>query len=252
MRQTPMVLALLLAGTAGAAVADTTAEAEERSWKASAEFGLAVASGNADSETVNGRFEFLREEDRWFYGLNAAALRAKADNQLSANRFDVGLKLGYDFSERTYGFGSLRYENDDFASYEYQVVAAAGVGYRFIDSERTTLVGELGPGVRRWQPIDALQGTPPVIVAFAEQTDSIIRGSLDLQHQLTPTASIGNRLLAESGGGSTFIQNDLGLTVKMSERFALKAGYQVRHTTDVPPDIEKTDTLFTTNLVLGF
>ena len=252
MRKTPMLIALLLAGAAHPAIAETPAESDERSWKASAEFGLAVASGNAESETVNGRFEFLREEDRWFYGLNAAALRAKADDQLSANRLDVGLKLGYDFSERAYAFGSLRYENDDFASYEYQVVAAAGVGYRFIDSERTTLVGELGPGVRRWQPIDALQGTPPVVVRFAEQTDSIVRGSLDLQHQLTPTTSIGNRLLAESGGGSTFLQNDLGLTVKMSERFALKAGYQVRHTTEVPPDIEKTDTLFTTNLVLGF
>jgi putative salt-induced outer membrane protein YdiY len=38
----------------------------------------------------------------------------------------------------------------------------------------------------------------------------------------------------------------------MSERLALKAGYELRHTTEVPVGIEKTDTVFTTNLVVGF
>jgi putative salt-induced outer membrane protein len=225
---------------------------EDRSWSGNAEFGLAIASGNADSETINGKFAFLREEDRWFYGLNAAGLRAKSDDQLSANRYEAGLKLGYDFTGRTYLFGSLRYENDDFASYEYQSIAAVGVGYRFIDAERTTLLGEIGPGARRFQPIDALVGTPPVLTPVDAETDSIVRGSLDFKHALTGNTALTNLLLAESGGGSTFLQNDLGVAVQMSERFALKAGYQVRHTTEVPEGIEKTDTLFTTNLVVGF
>jgi putative salt-induced outer membrane protein len=224
----------------------------DRSWSGQAEFGLAIASGNADSETVNGKFAFLREEDRWFYGVNAAALRAESDDQLSANRYEAGLKLGYDFSERAYTFGTLRYENDDFASYESQLIASAGVGYRFIDSERTALLAELGPGVRRWQPIDGLAGTPPVLTSFDTETDAIVRGSLDFRHQLTATTALTNLLLAESGSGSTFVQNDLGVAVQMSDRYALKAGYQVRHTTEVPQGIEKTDTLFTTNLVVGF
>lgn len=224
----------------------------DRDWSGTAEFGLAIASGNAESETVNGKFAFLREEDRWFYGVNAAALRAESDDQLSANRYDVGLKLGYDFTPRAYTFGSLRYENDDFASYESQLIASAGLGYRFLDGDRTTLVGEIGPGVRRWQPIDAFVGTPPVRTSFDVETDAIARGSLDFKHALTANATLTNLLLAESGGGSTFLQNDLGMAVQMSDRYALKAGYQVRHTTDVPVGVKPTDTLFTTNLVLGF
>lgn len=245
----PLTLALLAALPTAALAQDN---ADDRSWSGTAEFGLAIASGNADSETINGKFAFLREEDRWFYGLNAAALRAKADDQLSANRYEAGLKLGYDFTERTYLFGTLRYENDDFASYEYQSIASLGVGYRFVDSERTSLLGEIGPGARRVQPIDALIGTPPVLTPVDAETSSIVRGSLDFKHQLTANTSLTNLLLAESGGGSTFLQNDLGVAVQMSERFALKAGYQVRHTTEVPVGIEKTDTLFTTNLVVGF
>jgi putative salt-induced outer membrane protein len=231
---------------------DLEERAESRGWSGEAEFGLAIASGNADSETVNGKFAFLREEERWFYGLNAAALRAKSDDELSANRYQLGAKLGYDFSEDFYGFGTLRYERDDFASYEYQGVASAGVGYRFIDTRRTLLLGEFGPGLRRSQPIDELVGTPPVLTSFDAETDAIARGSLDFKHELTANTTLTNLLLAESGDGSTFLQNDLGIAVQMSERFALKAGYQVRHTTEVPEGIEKTDTLFTTNLVVGF
>jgi putative salt-induced outer membrane protein len=225
---------------------------EERSWSGTAEFGLAIASGNADSETINGKFAFLREEDRWFYGINASALRAESDDQLSANRYEAGLKLGYDFTRRAYLFGTLRHENDDFASYDYQSIASLGVGYRFIDREGTSLLAEIGPGARRFQPIDALVGTPPVLTAFDAETDAIVRGSLTLKHRLSPTTRIANEVLVETGSGSTFIQNDLSLRVRMSERLALKAGYELRHTTEVPVGIEKTDTLFTTNLVVGF
>lgn len=244
--RTPLTLALL------AALPLAAHAGEDRSWKATAEFGLAVASGNAESETLNGRLEFLREEDRWFYGVNAAALRAKADDALSANRYDLGLRLGYDFSARSYLAGSLRYEADDFAAFEHQLVAAAGFGHRFIDSERTALVGEIGPGLRRVQPIDALLGTPPVPTPVDAKTDTIVRGTLDYRHGFNASTTLSNRLLAESGGGSTFVQNDLGVSVQMSERLALKAGYQIRHTTDVPAGVERTDRLLTTNLVVGF
>ena len=44
----PLTLALLAALPFAAQAEDT------RSWSGTAEFGLAIASGNADSETVNG------------------------------------------------------------------------------------------------------------------------------------------------------------------------------------------------------
>ena len=247
------LIALALAPTpADAAEGPDDDDGDRRSWTAKAELGLAVTSGNSTSETLNGRFEFLREEDRWFYGLNASMLRAKADDALSANRFELGLRLGYDFNDRSYLAGSLRHEADDFAAFEHQLVAAASLGYRFIDSERTTLVGEIGPGLRRVQPIDALVGTPPVATPAGPRTDTIARGSLDYRHQVTATTALTNRLLAESGGSVTFLRNDFGVTVRMSERLALGAGYQLRHTTEVPAGVEKTDRLLTTHLVVGF
>jgi putative salt-induced outer membrane protein len=47
-------------------------------------------------------------------------------------------------------------------------------------------------------------------------------------------------------------QNDLSLQVQIDERFALKTGLQFRHNTEVPDGIDKTDTLLTTNIIVGF
>jgi putative salt-induced outer membrane protein len=226
--------------------------AEAKSWSGSAELGLAIASGNADSETLNGKFRFKREMERWFYTLEAAALRAESNDALSANRYEAGSKFGYRFSERAYSFGALRHEDDDFAAFRWQTVVSGGLGYTFLDDERTKLQVEGGPGVRRVQPVDVLVGLPPVPTRVDAETDTVLRGTLTYSRRIGENTQLANDLLVESGGGSTFLKNDLGLTVQMTERLALKAAYQVRHTTEVPEPLKKTDTLFTTNLVVGF
>lgn len=248
----PPTLVLLAALPAVAHAAGSAPTRDDRGWSGQAEFGLAIASGNADSETANGRFTFTREARRWFYTLNAAALRTKAEEQLSANRFELGGKYGYKFTDRAYLFGSFRHDRDDFAAYEWQTVFSTGLGYRFIDSERTTLVVEGGPGVRRVQPVDLLVGTPPVATPVDAESDAVLRGTVRFEHALGATSRLGNDLLLESGGGNTFLQNELGLTVRMNERYALKAGYQLRRNSRVPAGVENTDRLFTTNLVVGF
>ena len=48
------------------------------------------------------------------------------------------------------------------------------------------------------------------------------------------------------------IQNDLGFSVSMTKKLALKLAYQVRYNSDVALGFKKTDQLLTTNLVYGF
>lgn len=236
-------------------------------WTGSGELGLAYARGNADSETANAKLDLKKDDEAWLYEVNAAALRAsgevdvvRADGSAgrekvtNASRWELGGKVGYKYTDRMYFFGSARYDNDDFASYEWQLIVSAGVGYKFIDSEATKLVGEVGPGWRRTQPIDVLVAVPPParLVEAEKTSDGIVRGTLSYEHQLTPNTQIVDAFLVESGGGSTFLQNDLGLKVQMSEKLALKTGIQVRHNTEVPAGVDKTDTLITTNIVVGF
>ncbi|KAF1691999.1 DUF481 domain-containing protein [Pseudoxanthomonas koreensis] len=227
-------------------------------WTGSGELGLALARGNSRSENLNAKLAFGYEDDDWTHALSASGLRAKGETtgdfdgdgveetrySTSANRYDLGASSAWRIDPRRHLSATLRYENDDFSAFEYQATAAIGYGYRFVDNERTRLLGEIGPGYRRAR--DAATG--------ATESNAIIRGQLDLRHRLTANTELVDTLLVESGKDNTFLQNDLGVAVAMNERFALKAGLQTRHNTDVDETagVKKTDTLTTVNLVYNF
>ena len=100
-------------------------------------------------------------------------------------------------------------------------------------------------------PEDSLIEAPPSANCTIEG-DGIVRGKMDFNHKLTETTVIYDSFLIEAGSDNKFMQNDLGLAVKISDAFAVKAGFQVRHNSDVAATSKKTDRLFTTNLVYSF
>jgi putative salt-induced outer membrane protein len=241
--------------------------AQAGDWTGAGQLGFAYASGNANSETFNAKLDVKKDDERWLYEGNLSALRASGEVDViladgtpgredvtNANRWQVGGKVGYKYTERMYFFGSGRYDSDDFAPYEWQWIVSAGVGYKFIDSETTRFTGEVGPGWRRTQPIDVLVIDPPParLVDVDSEGETILRGTLSYTHQITASTSVANQLLLESGSDNTFLQNDLGLQVQINETFALTTGLQVRHNTEAPDGVDKTDTLLTTNIVVGF
>lgn len=249
------LLPLLLATTIpfAAAAQDTTTTDAPTGWTGTGELGLALARGNARSESVNAKLAFAREDESWKHGFHVSALRSKGEvtgdfdgdgveeerYELSANRYEVGASSAYKFDPRNYVVGAARYENDDFSPYDYQAIASVGYGHKFIDSERTALSTEIGPGFRRAR--DAETGLV--------ENGVVGRGLVDFKHQLTDNTAIYDTFLVEAGSDNTFVQNDIGIAVAMNEKFALKAGLQARHNSDVEPGTKKTDTLTTINLV---
>jgi putative salt-induced outer membrane protein len=246
--------ALQLFALAACAALPTIASAA--GWTGTGELGLAVTTGNAQSENLNGKLGFINEDDQWKHSAALSLLRAKGEvvgdfdgdgsvessRQLTASRYDFAASSAYKYSQRTSWVTSLRYENDDFAPSESQLTFAIGHGYQWIDSETTKLRTEIGPGYRRAK--DAGTGE--------SQSDFIVRGGLDFSHVLTSNTDLYNNLLLESGSDNTFVQNELGVAVAMNATLALKAGLQARHNTEVGPGIKQTDTLTTLNLVYTF
>jgi putative salt-induced outer membrane protein len=222
-------------------------------WTGTGELGLALTRGNARSENLNGKIAFAAEDADWKHNYHASVLRAKGEVvgdfdgdgtpeesfELNANRYELGASSALKVNEISSWVATLRYENDDFAPFDHQSTASLGYGHQFIASETTTLRGEIGPGYRRAKE----SATGDTV------SDVIVRGLVDYKHKLTANTELFNALLLESGDDNTFAQNDFGVSVAMNESFALKAGVQLRHNTDVGPNIDKTDTLTTVNLV---
>lgn len=224
---------LLLAGLA------LPAQAE---WQGKGELGGVLARGNTETETINAKVDVTRDSEQWRHQLGASILRTTNDGLTSADRWELRGESNFKLTERSYLFGALRYEDDQFTDFEYQATASLGYGYVFIDSERTRLDGKLGVGYRQTE----------LRVTGEKEDDAIVRGLVDFSHQLTETTRIVDKFLVEAGSDNTFLQNILALEVRINSALALGLGYELRHNTDVQPGTKKTDQVLTANLVFGF
>jgi putative salt-induced outer membrane protein len=273
-----MLAAALLAALPIAAMAadDKTTTSDDSGWSGSGEVGFAASRGNAKSENLNAKIQFKKEDERWKDTFYLTALRSKGEvntttvdptttpptvtthstYQTTANRYETGASAGYKLDERSYIVGALRYENDDFSPFDYQAVVSIGYGYTALKNDTDELSFEIGPGYKRFRPVETREivGDPPVTIVDHHDSDgeAVGRGLIAYKHGFTDTTSFVDTLLVEAGSTNTFAQNDAGLQVDMSKKLALKVGYQVRHNSDVAPGIKATDQLITTNLVYNF
>jgi putative salt-induced outer membrane protein len=225
------VACALAAGTATAA-----------DWTGKGTFGGVLARGNTETETINAILDVQTVVAPWTHKLGASILRTVTNDITSADRWELRGETNYDLNERSYLFGTVRYEDDAFTDFAYQATLAGGYGYRFIMTDTTKLEGQLGLGYRETE-----------LRLTGEQADDVIvRGAMNFEHRLTDTTLVYDRFLVEHGSENTYLQNALGLEVKINDTFALGLDYSVRHNSDVLPGTEKTDQVLTANLVYGF
>jgi putative salt-induced outer membrane protein len=146
-------------------------------------------------------------------------------------------------SEKSWLFGAFRWDADKFGSYDPQVSLTAGYGYQLMESEKHSLKGEIGAGYRK------LEET----VTGNSSSEAIARFLLDDSWQVFKSTRWTNRLLVEAGSSNTFTQFNTALAVSMTDRFAIKLGFEARNNTKVPPgDSEHTDTITSANVVYNF
>lgn len=270
-------LAVALAASFGVQAQDASAPATNTStntdaaanggWKGSGEFGYASAHGNSRTENANAKLGLSQENEYWKNNFYLNGLRSKGEttvtdsngrevNKLTttANRYDTGASVGYKLDPRSYIVGALRYEHDDFGANLWQGTASIGYGYIALKSERTELSFEIGPGYKQYRPADQEieQNGTYLTVRQDRKSEAVARGLINYKYRLTSNTSVEDTLLIEAGSQNKYYQNDLGLSVNMTKKLAIKLGYQVRYNSDTLPGIKSTDTLTTTNLVYNF
>jgi putative salt-induced outer membrane protein len=211
-------------------------------WTGKGTFGGVLARGNTDTSTMSGVLDVQTVSEPWTHKLGASILRTVTNDVTSADRWELRGETNYNLTERSYLFGTARYEDDAFTDFAYQATIAGGYGYRFIMTDTTKLEGQIGLGYRQTE----------LRLTGETEDDAIIRGAVNFEHKLTDTTLVYERFLVESGSENTYFQNALGLEVKINDTFALGLDYSVRHNTDVLPGTDNTDQVLTANLVYGF
>ncbi|MGA7436941.1 MAG: DUF481 domain-containing protein [Luteibacter sp.] len=241
-------------------------------WTGSGEFGFASSRGNSRTENANAKLGLSQENEVWKNSFYLNGLRSKGDVTVTdangndierfsttANRYDSGASVGYKFDPRSYVVTAARYEHDDFGANLWQGIISVGYGYIALKNERAELSFEIGPGFKRYQPATTTEDvTQPdgtvvqVVTKPSAESEVVGRGLVNGKYRLTDNTALEDTFLVEAGSKNQYYQNDIGLSVSMTKKMALKLGYQIRYNSDVQPGTVSTDKLMTTNLVYNF
>lgn len=237
MKKTTLITSLLIAGTF-----QLHAEENDGTWSGSGQLGFSMTSGNSDTESLNAGLNLKRETERWMHEVSLSALRASSNDLDTAERYALSYTAGYKIDDNDYFYLSTRYEQDNFSGFDYSLAVGPGWGHKFFDDENQRLITEIGIGYK----IEALD------FDRTENKGAALLGKLDFMRQLTETIKFEDVLIVEATDDNTFIQNDAGFSFKVSDAFSVKLSHQIRHNTDAPLNLDKTDTLVSANLVYDF
>ena len=236
-----LAISLFLVGTA--AFAQDAEEEVEYGWSGAGELGFVNTTGNTESTALNMRLEFIKTSETWRHRFNATALMTSEDGIQDNERYTAEIQSDRSLSEKSWLFGSFRWDADKFGSYDPQMSLTAGYGRQLMKSERHELRGEIGAGYR-WLE-ERVTGN--------SEDELIMRFLLDDNWKVFSTTTWTNRLLVETGSSNTFTQFNTGLAVAMTDKFAVKLGFEARHNSKIPPgDEHNTDTITSVNLVYNF
>jgi putative salt-induced outer membrane protein len=202
-----------------------------QTWSGHADLGYSATGGNTDSQSLNAEFGLAYTEGSWQHKAQLEALRSSQDGDAEAERYQFGAKTEYSLNSLSYLFGSLDYEHDAFGGIRARTTAATGYGRRLLNTDQHKLSIEAGPGLRQLRRQDG-----------EREREAIARAALDYLWQLSPTSVLSQALLLETGQADTYTESVSALKLKIAGNLAAKLSYTVKHHSDVPVGLEKTDT----------
>jgi len=218
-------------------------EAVVKPWEGSGELGFVNTTGNTETVALNLKLNFVRTGKRWRHRFTGTALTTSEDGNKDNERYTIEIQSDRKLTEKSWLFGAFRWDADKFGSYDPQLSLTAGYGYQLMKSEKHSLKGEIGAGYRKLEERET----------GISNREAIARFLLDDSWQVFKSTAWTNRLLVEYGSSNTFTQFNTALAVSMTDRFAIKLGFELRNNSTVPPgDSEHTDTITSANVVYNF
>jgi putative salt-induced outer membrane protein len=254
MNKLPPLIAILAALTPVAAMCDD-APPLQKVWTGKGQAGYVYSQGNTQAKSANAAIDMAYLDGPWNHLFHLAGLYGESSGILSAERWDTLWQTNYSFTPDFFTFGALRYAHDLFSGFNYQASGAAGIGYKFINTDATKLSLQLGAGYQVLRPQDITKDDSGAVTerTLEPSVNSVI-GTLGVTYSqaLTSTTTLSDILLVNYGSINTLVTNSLALAVKISTKLALSVGYAMQDNTNPPPGLKKLDTLTTVNLVYAF
>ncbi|MGL4746832.1 MAG: DUF481 domain-containing protein [Shewanella sp.] len=213
---------------------------------AEVEAGLQLNKGNTESSSFNGRTQLIFDTKQTKQEAVLKAYFASEKNQTTSEKYELQLQSNYKL-DRGYIFARGDFTWDQFGSYTKISTFSIGYGFNAINSYRTKLSLEVGPGYRYNLPSESpIQSDPEA------EKDVILRTAAKVSQKLQEYTSINADLTAEVGDKNNTLTLDMNYKNLIFQDWAFKIGVNIKYTEEVPEDSKHTDTITTFNLLYTF
>jgi len=129
------------------------AQQQDTGWKTTAGANVSINRGNSDTLLAGANILTLKKWDRNELSAGADAVYGNnrdlttGDRVTTAQNYGAYLQYNRLVTDRWYFLGRADARQDRVADIKYRISLSPGVGYYFVKNEKTTLSGEVGPGL---------------------------------------------------------------------------------------------------------
>ena len=245
-RAISLTAGVLVAGLwmTGPAVAQEDGGEAEPLWTGNLGLAYVATSGNTDTQTMGLDLGLERRPTPWGLKLGASFNRAEEDGVKTAERSAVSGRATRALSERWELFAGLSGEKDEFAGYDLLFLVESGAAYKALLGPVHSLSFDAGA---TWTDESRLDPEPDGSYLGAV-------AGLAYRWKISETASLGERLVFYPNFDDSDdwrLTSETAVTASLSERLALKVGYELRYRNQPIGDNDDTDTTTKISLVLN-
>jgi len=243
----PLLCSCFLSLNIMAEEAPATDAAEESNWKGNVEFGYVSSSGNTETTNINGKLHVEAEYSEWLQKLDIGAFSTSDNDVTTAKRFKIEYQGDRKLSDISYLFVNSSYEEDEFSGYQYRSTLTGGYGREIYKENKMTLDAEIGAGIRQSETDEDL-----ITGLSDKENESMARFALKYLWEIEENRSLTSNLSVDAGEDTTISTFDISFMTMVAGDLSLKVSYLARHTSEVPVDKEKLDTVTSINLLYAF
>lgn len=217
-----------------------------KSWTSSAGAGLALTSGNSDTQNINIAFNTLWDpKTSRTFKVDALYLLGRNNGEKQVDKASAGARYEQLFGPRAFWFGEVQYLRDPFKEISYLVSPLAGAGIHVIDT-----------GVRKLTFDAAAGAVMESNAGFGRDTSGALKAGQSFDWTLSPTSKLTQRLTGlwkVDDFGDALYHFDAGLATTVATRLELKVSYLYDYKNHPPsPDVEKGDSALFAALLVKF
>jgi putative salt-induced outer membrane protein YdiY len=214
------------------AAAQTDTNTPPRKWESSAALGATVTAGNSDTVLFTADVNTLRnwERDKFAAGLSGGY--GEDNSEVNNEFFRAFAQYNRALTGRLYAYGRADFLYDGIADIDYRFALSPGVGYHFINNDRTTLSAEVGPGYV-WERLGG-EDDSYATLRFGERFTFKISERARLWQSLEFVPQVEDF-------GNHFLSAELGVEADITQQISLRVVASNQYRSDPAPGSEKND-----------